>query len=237
MVKQLQAGRSLEQIGRLAGRHPSTVAYWLRKHGLTAAGASRYAARGGLARETLEAMVAEGLTLREMAARADRSVATVRHWLERWGIEREPPRSPRTPANPADAPRSAPFECPRHGLTAFVLEGRGSYRCKRCRQERVAEWRRRTKRMLVAEAGGVCRACGYGDCVAALQFHHLDPASKRFSLSHKGLARGLDQVRAEAAKCVLLCATCHAEVEAGFRTLAVDESTLNSPGRIRTSKN
>ncbi len=45
---------------------------------------------------------------------------------------------------------------------------------------------------------------------------HVDPAQKRFQLSLKGLARALDTVREEAQKCVLLCATCHAEVEVGF---------------------
>jgi ribosomal protein L30E len=34
------------------------------------------------------------------------------------------------------------------------------------------------------------------------------------------LTRSLDAVRAEAAKCVLLCANCHSEAEAGIVTLA-----------------
>jgi hypothetical protein len=64
-----------------------------------------------------------------------------------------------------------------------------------------------------------CAVCGYGRCLAALQFHHLDPASKRFNLSLKGLARSYAEARAEAQKCVLLCANCHAEVEAGVLQL------------------
>jgi hypothetical protein len=32
----------------------------------------------------------------------------------------------------------------------------------------------------------------------------------------RGITRAIDAVRAEAAKCVLLCSNCHAEVEAGF---------------------
>jgi hypothetical protein len=51
--------------------------------------------------------------------------------------------------------------------------------------------------------------------MAALQFHHLDPATKHFSLGRKGVARSLEKARAEAQKCLLLCANCHAEVEAG----------------------
>ena len=109
--------------------------------------------------------------------------------------------------------------CARHGATRFRLDPRGTYRCKRCAQERVAERRRKVKRILVAEAGGRCQMCGYDRCVAALQFHHLDPRGKSFALSHQGATRGLEKAREEARKCVLLCANCHAEVEAGHLSL------------------
>jgi hypothetical protein len=35
----------------------------------------------------------------------------------------------------------------------------------------------------------------------------------------RGITRAIAKLREEAAKCVLLCATCHAEVEAGFVSL------------------
>ena len=69
--------------------------------------------------------------------------------------------------------------------------------------------------MLVDEAGGACVLCGYDRFAGALQFHHVDPSTKRFDLSLKGVARSLDTVREEAQKCVVLCANCHAEVEGG----------------------
>ena len=103
----------------------------------------------------------------------------------------------------------------RHGWTDFVIENSGRTRCRKCRMERVAEWRRRTKARLVQEAGGKCAACGYERCLAALQFHHLDPGKKSFALSLRGVTRSMDKLREEAAKCALLCANCHAEVEAG----------------------
>jgi hypothetical protein len=71
----------------------------------------------------------------------------------------------------------------------------------------------------VAEAGGCCIACGYSACPAALQFHHVDPSQKSFIVSREGATRGMAEARAEAQKCVLLCANCHAEVEVGFREL------------------
>jgi hypothetical protein len=69
--------------------------------------------------------------------------------------------------------------------------------------------------VLVAEAGGRCVICGYDRCVAALQFHHLEPSQKAFGLSKRGVTRSIEAARAEAGKCTLLCSNCHAEVEAG----------------------
>jgi hypothetical protein len=115
-----------------------------------------------------------------------------------------------------DLPRHVERRCRRHGATKFVLEGRGYYRCTRCRQERVAERRRRVKEILVAELGGRCAICGYDRYAGALAFHHLDPSQKEFGLSMRGLTRGIALLREEAKKCILLCHNCHAEIEAGL---------------------
>jgi transposase len=77
----LESGRSIESIAHEAGKHPSTVGYWVNKHGLVSAHAVRHAARGEVSREALEAMLAEGLTVRAMAERLERSYTSVRHWL------------------------------------------------------------------------------------------------------------------------------------------------------------
>ena len=212
--EQFEKGRSLEDIGRELGRDGSTVGYWARKHGLRSPGANRFSARGAPDRAKLERLVAEDRTLREIAAELERSISTVRHWLRRWGIERSDGRTNRI--DPAAAEVELELDCRHHGHVTFRLENRGSYRCKLCRQERVTAWRRRLKRKLVAEAGGSCALCGYSRCQAALQFHHLDPSKKLFALSHEGATRGLERTRVEAAKCMLLCANCHAEVEAGY---------------------
>ena len=43
---QLAAGRSIESIAREVGKHPSTVGYWVKKHGLRSQHAAKHAARG-----------------------------------------------------------------------------------------------------------------------------------------------------------------------------------------------
>jgi DNA-binding CsgD family transcriptional regulator len=216
LKQRFEAGASQEEIGRELGLHGTTIAYWARKHGLSPAATERYSPRGAPDRAVLAALAANGATLREMAVAIDRSIATVRYWLARWGIERTR-RSARV--DPASAPRKIERTCARHGETTFHLEGRGYYRCSRCRQEHVSARRRRVKALLVAEAGGKCAACGYDACQAALEFHHRDPALKEFALSAEGVTRGIERARAEARKCVLLCANCHAEVGCGHRVL------------------
>src|SRR6478672_8509911 len=153
----LADGLSLEQIGRLVGRHPSTVGYWLAKHDLRAVHSERFAARGAPDRGELERLAGDGASLREMAKAIERSVATVRYWLRRWEIEHARPRR----VDPATAPPIVLRRCRTHGTTRFRLEGRGYYRCMQCRQERVSQRRRRLKLQLVMEAGGACRLCGY----------------------------------------------------------------------------
>jgi len=113
-------------------------------------------------------------------------------------------------------------ECLRHGATTYVLEGRGYYRCQRCRSDQIARHRRRLKEMLVAEAGGACRLCGYDRFLGALEFHHLDRAQERLGISANGLTLSVNAVREGALKCVLLCSNCHAEVEGGVRQVVVE---------------
>jgi len=213
----LESGRSIESIAREAGKHSSTVGYWVNKHGLTSTHAGRHAARGEVAREALEAMLAEGLTIRAMADRLQRSYSTVRHWMARYGLAT--PRGLRLAETaPARASGAETVEatCPVHGVTLFVRRGADGFRCRLCRSGAVHRRRKQVKRILVTEAGGSCALCGYDRSMAGLHFHHLEPSEKVFALSARGMALSLAAARAEAAKCVLLCSNCHAEVEAGL---------------------
>jgi predicted HNH restriction endonuclease len=85
--------------------------------------------------------------------------------------------------------------------------------------EAVNKRRKKIRLMAIESAGGKCRLCGYQECPEALEFHHLDDTGKDFSISDKGHSRSWARVKAEIAKCVLLCANCHREVHAGQRSL------------------
>ena len=217
LASRLEDGRSIESIARETGRSPSTVGYWVNRHGLTSKHAAKHAARGGVDRETLQALVESGRSIREIAAELELSATAVRYWLAKYELTTYPARY--VPAN-VEKPPAVTRECGRHGWTAFVKTGRdGRYRCGRCNIEAVTDRRRRVKQQLVEEFGGSCRLCGFAAYAGALQFHHVDPNTKVFQLGGRGLTRSIKALRHEARKCVLLCANCHAMVEAGVATL------------------
>ena len=166
-------------------------------------------------------MVEEGRTLREIAAALGVSTTTARRRLRRAGLETQRMATARANALArAGGMPTTERRCRIHGSTTFALDSRGTYRCLRCRSAAVAARRRRVKEQLVADAGGRCAACGYERCLRALSFHHVDPATKSFNLALGGQTRSLARARAEIAKCVLLCANCHMEVEAGVLAVA-----------------
>lgn len=221
----LNQGESIERIAKRFRKDPSTVSYWMKKYGLASPYAAKHAARGAIEKERLEELVARGMTLAEIAHEVGRSKGTVRHWMREYGLKTLNSRGSRRGAAVAAAREVgalvATMTCAHHGRTEFVLEARGYYRCKRCRAERVARRRRHVKAIVVREAGGKCSLCGYDRCVAALHFHHVDPEDKQFHIALRGAARSLERVRREVKKCVLLCANCHAEVEAGVTALSL----------------
>jgi transposase len=238
LEKMLGEGLSLAEIGRRVGRHEATVGYWLRRHGLAAVGRHKHAAKGAPARAELAEFVDAGLSIAQIAERLGCSKGTTRHWLRRYALRTQAARGRGRALESKRAKdvglTEAKMFCALHGETLFVLDRRGYYRCRRCRSASVSRRRRRLKITLVAEAGGCCRLCGYSRCVAALEFHHLQPDDKAFSLSEEGITRSIARARAEARKCVLLCSNCHAEVEAGVATLteeAIARVECGPPGQ------
>jgi transposase len=222
LEKYLAEGLTLREIGERTGKHLTTVGYWLKRHGLRAANANRFAPKqSGISRERLVELVAQGASLNDLSEVLGLSVSTVRHWLDKYGLQtsRAGWRRQQTARAREAGLKHITRNCAHHGMTKFVLEGRGYYRCSKCRREAVSRWRRRAKLKLIDAAGGSCILCGYDRHPAALHFHHLDPTEKRCTLSRAGHTRNLEEALEEAKKCVLLCANCHAEIEWGVTTL------------------
>jgi hypothetical protein len=110
-------------------------------------------------------------------------------------------------------------ECRHHGTTEFAHysagNGKRRWRCKRCVGEAVTRRKQLVKELLVEEGGGCCTVCGYDRCIICLGFHHVDPDEKSFCLN-MSTTKSLAAYREEMEKCVLVCANCHGEIEAGL---------------------
>lgn len=222
LERYLAEGLTLREIGERTGKHLTTVSYWLKRHGLRAANAEKFAPkRSAITRERLEELTARGASLNDLSEVFGLSVSTVRHWLHKHDLETSGMGWRRQQTRHArDAGlKQITRNCVHHGVTTYVLEGRGYYRCRKCRHEAVSKWRRRAKLRLIEAAGGHCVLCGYDRHPGALHFHHLDPTQKRYTLSRAGHTRNFAEAVAEARKCVLLCANCHAEVERGVAAI------------------
>jgi len=73
--------------------------------------------------------------------------------------------------------------------------------------------------MLIEYKGGKCAICGYKKYAGSLDLHHVNETDKEFSLSTEGLTRSWERTKAEADKCILVCANCHREIHAGVTQL------------------
>jgi hypothetical protein len=126
--------------------------------------------------------------------------------------------------------------CKRHGRIVHyrISQGKGRYRwsCKRCIGEAVTRRKQRVRRLLVEEAGGRCAVCGYNRCALNFHFHHVNRADKAITMSSQN-GRSLATFREEAKKCVLVCANCHGEIEAGLIESPPAGAKFDGRGRAR----
>jgi hypothetical protein len=85
--------------------------------------------------------------------------------------------------------------------------------CKNCSNIASIKRQQQNKINAVIYKGGKCTICGYDKCMNSLDFHHLDPEQKEFSISnHKN--KSLENIKDELDKCILVCRNCHGELHA-----------------------
>ncbi len=82
----------------------------------------------------------------------------------------------------------------------------------------VAKRRRKIKLLSIQYKGGKCQICGYNKYPGALDLHHVY-GQKSFGIGDKGYTRSWEITKKELDKCILVCANCHREVEAGITQL------------------
>lgn len=75
---------------------------------------------------------------------------------------------------------------------------------------KIRRWRREEIDKLKTTG---CTICGYNKCVWALDFHHIDPTTKKFRIANAlSELKDLNKIKEEITKCELICANCHREL-------------------------
>ena len=72
------------------------------------------------------------------------------------------------------------------------------------------EYRKNIKLKCIEYLGGKCTICGYDKCTRSLDFHHLNPNEKEFTIS--GGTKSFTYLKPELDKCILVCRNCHGEI-------------------------
>ena len=86
--------------------------------------------------------------------------------------------------------------------------------CYDCMPDGVQLHRTDFLNKLREKRGGKCVRCGYDTYLGALEFHHLDPSKKDFTLGNADFR--LKEAVEEINKCILICSNCHRELHAGY---------------------
>lgn len=71
------------------------------------------------------------------------------------------------------------------------------------------KWRRRLYWIYKYKQAKGCVVCGYNEDAVALDFDHLEPGHKLFSVGTRLSGGSLRSLFAEIRKCQILCANCH----------------------------
>lgn len=86
--------------------------------------------------------------------------------------------------------------------------------CYRCMPEGIQLTRSMFITKLKEKFDSKCQKCGYDRYSGALEFHHIDPSQKDFTISNMNFK--LTEAVEEIKKCVLLCSNCHKELHSGL---------------------
>ncbi len=174
-------------------------------------------------KSTLENLIGQGLSTHQIATITNKSQTNIRHWLKKFNL-----KTTNKSFSQGYSCKERIIEngieykiCPRCNnkkelKTNFYMknnEWTHSW-CKACSNKNTVEWQRERKLEAIKYKGNKCVKCGYDKCPGALDFHHLDPSKKDFSISRKKNC-SFETIKPELDKCILVCRNCHAELHFG----------------------
>lgn len=150
-------------------------------------------------------------SIAKIANELDKSKTSIRYWLNKYEL-----KTVRAEGILNNEERICPNCKTEKQITEFYERrdklGSSTY-CKTCTKD-VSKLRQQTvKQKCIEYKGDKCEICNYNKCQGALEFHHIDPTKKDFTIAHKSHSFN-DLIKQELDKCILVCANCHREIHA-----------------------
>lgn len=162
----------------------------------------------------LNDLVNENLSIQEISTRTGKSKTSIRHWLKKYELKTAWSLQEKKQIKIGDTKMC--YRCntvkPVDDFYRRRNNSEPSSYCKPCSIINTIERQRLFKKQCIEYKGGKCERCSYNKCDAAMEFHHIDPSQKDFSISHIKLTKFCNKAKKELDKCILLCSNCHREV-------------------------
>jgi hypothetical protein len=170
-------------------------------------------------KEDLEEMINDGKSLNRIAKETGKSLSTIRYWVKKLQIpfttKNFTDQEPKEYGEFRYCPRCK-NDCPIEQFYNRRGKKHSSVYCKKCTTEQVVERTKKLKQEMVDYKGGCCQVCGYKKYIGALDFHHLNPNEKDFTIAHIRQYKFDDIIKNELDKCILVCSNCHREIHGGL---------------------
>lgn len=163
-------------------------------------------------KEKLSKLLNQGYSFNKIAKLENKGITTILYWAKKYSL-----------VKPVQINSETHKTCPKctqkKELKEFYKkrgkDGNSSY-CKSCSVEQVLVRTQLFKSKMIEYKGNKCIVCSYDKYQGALEFHHLDPNKKDFTLSHYKMHSFDDKIKKELDKCALVCANCHREIHGGI---------------------
>jgi len=167
-----------------------------------------------ITKELLEELLNQGFSTNEVGKQLGYTGAGIRYHMNKYDLHSDHKSIQNKPKTPIIAGTKECGKChnilPVEDFYIRKNEALTSY-CKKCNYKEQHSLLKRRKIEILSKFGNKCSICGYNKCIAALEFHHIDPKEKEFSLGN-AKTTNLDRLLLEMNKCILVCSNCHKEI-------------------------
>lgn len=167
-------------------------------------------------KETLSKYLNDGYSFNKISKLNNVSIGTIKYWAKKYDL-----KSKFDKFNHKEyGDKKYCSSCDQYRLIGEFYKRRNkehSYPyCKKCTKEKSNKKHQNFKEKMILYKGGQCVSCSYNKCQDALEFHHLNPNEKDFTVAqYKGSILN-NTIKKELDKCILVCSNCHREIHAGL---------------------